>query len=172
MTLIEFCGLPGTGKSTLALAYATEVGAILLRIDTIEAAMFRHGLRPAQTGIAAYAVAHDVAAGHLPRGMTVVVDAVSPVEAARAGWRELATAASTRHVVIETRCPDDAEHRRRIEHRIIDIPDLPRPNWSQVQRTRAQYEPRTDERLALDTTGNIADCLRQVADYVRSAATG
>lgn len=168
MTLIEFCGLPGTGKSTLAARHAERVGAVLLRIDTIEAAMFRHGLVPAQTGIAAYGVAHDVAAGHLSRGMTVVVDAVSPVAAARDGWRALAAANGARHLVIETQCPDPVEHRRRVGHRVIDIPDLPRPSWADVQRTRAEYEPRSDERLTLDTTGEVAECLARIEDYVRS----
>ena len=37
--LVIFGGLPGTGKSTLALRLAGLVGAVYLRIDTIERAM-------------------------------------------------------------------------------------------------------------------------------------
>src|ERR1700722_16782873 len=89
-TLIEFGGLPGTGKSTLAQRLALRTGAVLLRVDEIEAAMRRNNLTPEQTGVAAYSVAHDLAASHLRRGLTVIADAVNAVEAARAGWRELA----------------------------------------------------------------------------------
>ena len=65
--LIEFGGLPGTGKSTLAGRLAEETGAVWLRIDEIEGAMRRNGLTADQTGVAAYSVAHDVAANHRRR---------------------------------------------------------------------------------------------------------
>jgi predicted kinase len=42
--LVEFSGLPGTGKSTLAGWLAREKGAVWLRIDEIENAMRRNGL--------------------------------------------------------------------------------------------------------------------------------
>jgi predicted kinase len=165
MTLIEFGGLPGTGKSTLALELATRMRAVLLRIDTIEGALWRNGLRPEQTGVAAYSVAHDLAAGHLVRGIPVVADAVNSVEPARAGWRELAKEVGVRHLVVETHCPDVREHRRRVETRSIDIPGFPRPSWEWVQSIAEDYEPRTDERLTLDTTQDIETCLRQLLSY-------
>src|SRR4051794_16382507 len=109
--LIEFGGLPGSGKSTLAGRLADDLGAVLLRLDDIEGAIRRNGLTP---GAAGYSVTHDVAAGHLRRGMTVIADAVNPVAAARAGWRDLAAELGVRHVVVETACADPAERRRRI----------------------------------------------------------
>ena len=48
--LIEFGGLPGSGKSTLARRLADRTGAVLLRVDEIEAAMRRNGLTPDETG--------------------------------------------------------------------------------------------------------------------------
>lgn len=166
MTLIEFGGLPGTGKSTLARHLANRMGALLVRIDAIEGAMWRNGLRPEQTGVAAYSVAHDLAAEHLSRGLPVVADAVNPVEAARAGWRDLASKLHARHAVIETSCSDVREHRRRVETRTIDIPDFPRPSWEWVSQQAKEYEPRTDERLVLDTTQDLDTCLRLVDRYV------
>jgi predicted kinase len=158
-TLIEFGGLPGSGKSTLAGRLAGRTGALWLRIDEIEDAMRRHGLTPAQTGIAAYSVAHDVAASHLRRGMTVIADAVNPVRAARDGWRGLAAEAGARHVVVETSCPDPAEHRRRLDARegFVDLIEV--------------YEPRTDERLQVDTTRAPAECDAQI-DRALAAAAG
>ena len=37
--LIIFSGLPGSGKSTIARALAQQLGAVYLRIDTIEQAI-------------------------------------------------------------------------------------------------------------------------------------
>jgi predicted kinase len=150
--LLEFGGLPGTGKSTLARLLAADTGAVWLRIDEIEGAMRRNGLTPEQTGVAAYSVAHDVAANHLRRGLTVIADAVNPVTEARNGWRDLAAAVGADHVVIETVCSDSIEHRRRVETRVSDLPGWVYPSWSQVQRMMTEYEPRTGNRLALDTT--------------------
>lgn len=42
--LYIFSGLPGTGKSTLAQYLAKTLGAVYLRIDTIEQAMKDEGI--------------------------------------------------------------------------------------------------------------------------------
>jgi predicted kinase len=165
-TLIEFGGLPGTGKSTLAGHLAGRTGAVWLRVDEIENAMRRNGLTPEQTGIAAYSVAHDVAAGHLRRGLTVIADAVNPVAEARDGWRGLAAAAGARHVVIETYCPDAAEHRRRVETRDADIPGWTYPGWAQVSGRVDEYEDRTDRRLRVDTTRPVDVCRAEIESFL------
>jgi predicted kinase len=168
--LIEFGGLPGTGKSTLAQHLALRTGAVLLRVDEIESAMRRNQLTAEQTGIAAYSVAHDLAASHLRRGLTVIADAVNPVEAPRAGWRNLARDCGARHMVIETHCPDTAEHRRRVEQRVAspttDLPGWSYPTWSEVQRRAEEYQPRCYDRLVVDTTTSVHACHEQVAHYV------
>jgi predicted kinase len=166
-TLIEFGGLPGTGKSTLAGHLAARTGAVWLRIDEIEGAMRRNGLTAEQTGVAAYSVAHDVAASHLRRGLTVIADAVNPVAEARAGWRDLAAAAGARHVVVETVCADDVEHRRRVDTRVGDLAGWVYPTWTEVQRSAAGYQPRADERLTLDTTRPVDVSVRDLVEYAK-----
>lgn len=191
--LIEFGGLPGTGKSTLAKHLAARTNAVLLRVDEIESAMRRNNLTPQQTGIAAYSVAHDLAASHLKRGMTVVADAVNPVEEARAGWRGLAAECGAVHHVVEVCCPDEAEHRRRVESRVTadrrwdrdpaptpprlnasepapdaaaDLPGWVYPTWAEVCAGAAEYQPRTDHRLTVDTTELLDHNHRLIASYV------
>ena len=151
-TLIEFGGLPGTGKPTLAGLLAEHSGAVWLRIDEIEGAMRRNGLTAAQTGVTAYSVAHDLAASHLRRGLTVVADAVNPVAAARQGRRELARSVRARHVVVETSCPE-ALRAERLARR------GPGPL---VPLAADDYEDRTDDRLAVDTTRPLAECRAEV----------
>ncbi|MGI4831377.1 MAG: hypothetical protein ACRYFU_24830 [Janthinobacterium lividum] len=59
-------------------------------------------------------------------------------------------------VEIEIVCSDAAEHRHRIETRLINVPGLLRPTWDSVQRH--EYEPWSGTRLVLDTAGrSIAD---------------
>lgn len=165
--LVEFGGLPGTGKSTLAGRLAKETDAVWLRIDEIENAMRRNGLTSDQTGVAAYSVAHDVAASHLRRNLTVIADAVNAVDEARAGWRGLAASVDCDHVVIETWCPDDAAHRSRVESRVNDLPGWVNPTWDQVQQARPRYEPRSGDRLTLDTTRSPETSYRELVTYLR-----
>lgn len=164
--LIEFGGLPASGKSTLAGWLAARIGAVLLRIDEIEAAMRRNGLTAEQTGIAAYSVAHDVAGNQLRRGLTVIADAMNPVREARDGWRELAQVTGVKHLVIETSCDDLAEHQRRVESRGNDIPGWQYPGWNAVLERRREYQPRTDHRLALDTTRPLEESERAVIEFL------
>jgi len=164
--LVEFGGLPGTGKSTLAGRLATETGAVWLRIDEIEGALRRNGLTPEQTGVAAYSVAHDVAANHLRRGLMVIADAVNPVAAARAGWRDLAAALHCGHRVVETVCPDRSEQQRRVRSRVSDLPGWVYPTWEQVQQAAMLYEPRTDDRLTIDTTRPAEASYRELATFL------
>ncbi len=164
--LVQVCGLPGTGKSTLAARVADARGGLLLRIDAIEAAMWRNGLERERTGIAAYSVAHAVALPHLQRGLVVVADAVSAVEAARAGWRSTAERAGAPLRVVEAVLPDAAEHRRRVTTRATDLEGFELPTWEQVQADAAHYEPRGDERLVVDTRRPVEDCVREVLDLL------
>lgn len=164
--LIQVCGLPGTGKSTVAARIADVRPVVLLRIDAIEAAMWRNGLTREQTGIAAYSVAHAVALPQLRRGLVVLADAVSPVDAARDGWRGTADAAGVPLRVIETVCPDPVEHRRRVTTRVNDLEGFALPTWEQVRGAAGEYEPRTDERLVLDTRSDLDDCVRAALDHL------
>jgi predicted kinase len=114
--LVVFGGLPGVGKTALARATAEQLGAAYLRVDAIEAALWRAGVaREEPTGLAAYVAAHAVAEGSLAAGAPVVVDAVNPVEDARKGWRDLAQRLGEPLRVIEVTCLDETEHRRRVE---------------------------------------------------------
>ncbi len=167
--LVEICGLPGAGKSTVASGVADRRSVVLLRIDAIEAALWRNGLDPADTGVAAYGVAHAIALPHLQRGHVVLADAVSGVEAARQGWRETAERAGVPLRVVEAVCPDPEEHRRRVEARLSDLPGFVVPTWASVQATAAAYEPRTDDRLVLDTRQDPASGVERVLAYLDGA---
>ena len=130
--LIVFAGRPGTGKTTLSRRLAANLGAALVRIDAIEAAILRSGELSPPLGPVSYAVAHEIVAGCLAVGTSVVVDAVNPVAEARAGWRTRAATAATRLLVFEVVLSDPDEHRHRVEQRRSDLDGLTVPTWAQV----------------------------------------
>ena len=166
--LVQVCGLPGAGKSTLSAAIAEQLPALSLRVDAIEAAMWKYGIAPDRSGIAAYSVMHAIAVPNLRHGQVVIADAVSGVEAARAGW--VATAAAGVALrVIEVVCPDVDEHRRRVEQRVNDLPGFTLPTWDDVQRTAGEYEPRTDDRLVIDSTRPLGETVREALWFLGAA---
>ena len=152
--LIVLAGLPGSGKSTLAEGLSRHFSLPLFSVDPIEAAMWRGGLPRDQTGIAAYVVAQTLAGEHLRLGQSVVIDAVNPVEASRAAWRNLTAKYRTDLAIIECVCADEATHRRRIEARTRGIEGMSEVTWAGVEKRRTEYEAWTDARLTLDTSAH------------------
>ena len=153
--LIVFGGLPGTGKTTLARLVAQEYRAVYLRIDTIEQALRSSGALAGAVGGAGYIVAYALAEANLRLGQTVVADSVNPLTLTRDAWRKAASNAQLRIVEIEMVCSDPAEHRRRIETRVVDVTSLVLPTWEAVQQR--EYEPWDRPRLVLDTAGRTID---------------
>src|SRR5258707_12353368 len=128
-TLIVFSGLPASGKSSIARALAQELGAIWLRIDSIEQAIRESGAVPGSLDDAGYRAAYAVADDNLRLGRTVIGDSVNPWMLTRNAWRDAGLRAGVRVVEIETICSDLQEHRRRIEKRRSEVPGLLLPSW-------------------------------------------
>ena len=134
--LIVIGGLPGVGKTTVARAVAGAVGAAHLRIDAFEVALVQQGLVGTQddVGVHGYDLALAAADSCLAAGTDVIADAVFPVAASRRPFRELAARHGTPVQWLRLICTDPAEHRRRVEERVADLPGHVLPDWTDVRR--------------------------------------
>lgn len=133
-----------------------QLGAVFLRIDVIEQAIRNAGVLAGDVGTAGYEVALGLASANLALGRAVVADCVNPVAASRAAWRAVAEKAAVRLVDVEVVCSDIAEHQRRVETRVSDIPGLVVPDWESVRRH--EYEAWGTERLVMDTAMMAPEC--------------
>jgi predicted kinase len=147
--LISFGGLPGTGKTTVARALAQRLGAVHVRLDTIEQAMRSCDVLKADVGPAGYAVAYGVAEDNLRIGRIVVADTVNPVQATRDAWLDVARRAGVRAVEVEVICSDAVEHRRRVKTRMADIEGHQLPTWQAV--VERHYESWDRPHVVVDT---------------------
>lgn len=149
--LIALGGLPGVGKTTIARELARQLGAVHIRIDSIELAIRESGVTVVSLDDAGYRVGYAVAEDNLLLGRTVIADSVNPLPVTRDAWRAVAARAGVTAAEVEVTCSDRQEHRRRVEQRLDKIPALSGPTWEEV--LSRDYRPWDREHIAIDSAG-------------------
>ncbi|SDG84183.1 Predicted kinase [Pseudomonas flavescens] len=166
--LIVFSGLPGTGKTTLAKALATHLGAVYLRIDSIEQALRNSGALRQDVDASGYQVANAIALDNLKAGLKVVADCVNPVSESREAWADTAAHAGCRLLNVQIICSDAIQHRQRVESRVSDVPGLVAPHWQSV--VAHEYEPWGQAPLTIDTALTTPEAAQALlAEYVATS---
>ena len=135
--------------------FARQIGAVHLRIDSIEQSIRESGVVVRSLDDAGYRVAYALAEDNLNLGRTVIADSVNPWPITRDAWRAVAERARVGALEIEVTCSNVQEHRSRVETRTTDVPGLNLPTWQDV--VDRDYRPWNRGRLVLDTTGHSVE---------------
>lgn len=163
-TLVVLAGLPGVGKTSIAMELGRTIGAFCVRVDTIEIALHESGQSAETIGAGGYQVGYAVARDNLRLGLTVIADSVNPLPQTRDAWREVARQTGSALLEVEVVCSDRLEHRCRVERRLNGIPALSGPTWADVEAR--DYRPWERDRVVLDTA---ALTVAQAAEAARLA---
>jgi predicted kinase len=155
--LVIFCGLPATGKTTLARVVARRLRATYFRVDTVEQVV-RDAVDLSSVDDIGYRLGYAFAEDNLRLGQTVVADCVNPLQLTRDAWRAVAARVGVPAVELEITCSDRQEHRRRVETRRTDIAGLELPSWQDI--LAGDYQAWTRDRVVVDTGGRtVEDCV-------------
>jgi predicted kinase len=156
--LIILAGLPGSGKSSIARGVAQELGAVWLRVDSIEQAIRESGVVPRSIDDAGYRAAYAVALDNLRLGGDVISDSVNPWMLTRNAWREVGLRVGAKVLEVEIVCTDSTQHRHRIETRTSEVPGLILPDWQMVMGR--DYQPWDRDHVTIDTANrSVAACV-------------
>ena len=155
--LYIFGGLPATGKSELSKYLASSIGAVYIRIDSIEQELRNTGFKNLYDE--GYKIAFSVALDNLRNGLPVVADSTNPVMESRQAWISIAKQAEAPYKEIEIICSNTSEHQSRVENRKTDIPKLLLPNWESVISREYQLWRSAD--IVLDTAGKTPEQSKQ-----------
>jgi predicted kinase len=148
-TLVVMAGLPASGKSSIARELARQMGAVWLRVDSMDQASWASGTAPSDLRDWTYRAAQAVALDNLRLRHDVVGDCVNDSREARAGWAQTGRRSAAKVLWLEVICGDPVEHRRRVESRTSDIPGLALPDWHAVMKR--DYDSWEWDRLTVDT---------------------
>ena len=154
MKMIVFSGLPGTGKSMMAEALATDLRIPVFSKDWLEASLLRSELAPTiaekPLGSAGYDLLTTLAERQLMFSQSVILDSVASTETIRNTWHQLAKKFHADWRVIECFCSDETLHCSRLGTRDRKIPGWHELTWADVQNIKRHYAAWDEKRLTLD----------------------
>jgi predicted kinase len=160
--LVLIAGLPGTGKTTVARAFAEESGAIHLNSDALRRQLGLMGHYTPEAKQKVYDALLDNARDALLKGQTVVVDSTFYNDKVRSVFRQLAHDCQVPLRWVELRAKETTLQQRLQQTR----PDS-EADYQVYLDIRRQFEPLPDERLVIDTDEETAQTAAQkISQYL------
>jgi len=164
--LVAMCGLSGTGKSYVAAALASRLGAVLISSDVVRKGLLGVDVRAPVTaayGAGVYGPAErarvyeamrERAARYIAEGYSVVLDATHERRADRDAARELARSNGVPALLVRTSA-GEAQVRRRLATR-DEARAVSGARWDTYLEQRARFEPPAPEESAFDVSPRLA----------------
>ncbi len=164
--LVLLSGLPGTGKTRLAIEISRKRHYPILSKDRFQSQLRAQGLT-GKEGAEGYELLFDAAEQQLSLGIGVILDAVFP----RTGFRRRAETLARLHGApfrpVFCYCSDEEALKERLHNRERYVPDWTPVGWVELERIRAYFEAWPEgSALRLDTQLDFEQNLSRALDYI------
>ena len=162
-----FSGLQGCGKTTLARRLASSIGAPLFAKDRFQSLLRREKL-PSRSTAHGYQLILDMADEQLGLGLSVILDAVFPMQGFRVLASDIAERHSARFKPIYCYCSDEKIWKIRIkERRNTYIPHWSPVDWYEVERFRGIFDSwQPESTLFIDTVLDFDTNLDRILAWI------
>lgn len=160
--LLVITGLPATGKTTLARAYAERFGAVHLNSDQTRAELGLRGQYSPEAKQKVYEELHARVRRALSAGQEVVVDGVLPREALREPFRRAAAENGVECRWVHLQIRDDTARQRLSRSR----PDS-EATAEVYKKLRSEWEDIAEPHLSLQTdNAPLEELLKAIDNYL------
>jgi hypothetical protein len=148
--LILVCGLPGTGKTTVAEAIAAKTKAYVLSTDVIRKEIIDKPEYSEKEKELVYNLIFGMAQQMLGSSKSVLVDGTFYRKDLRDNVREIADAMKSEFIVVEVVC-DESVIRKRLDRRCKTCCTSD-ADFSVYQKLKKSFEPIKEKHFTIDTS--------------------
>ncbi|MFH1237222.1 MAG: AAA family ATPase [Candidatus Aenigmatarchaeota archaeon] len=149
--LILVCGLPGTGKTSVAEAIAKKTNARILSTDILRKELLSNPAYTEDEKTLVYSMLFNMAGMLLKDGRNVVLDGTFYKKELRDNVRELATKTRSGLFVVEVVC-DESVVRQRLEKRCKTC-CASDADFAVYKKLRKSFEQIKEKHFTIDTSG-------------------
>jgi predicted kinase len=171
--LVMLCGLPGTGKSTLARILVDQLPAVSVESDLVRQTLFTPPTYTAVESQRVHKVCHILMGWYLRHYYHVVYDATNLYEHHRRLAYRLAARSGARLTVAEITASDEVVRQRLAPRGCRDVPshlpdDYSDADWQVYDRMRRRAEPIQHEHITVDTSdGDVERAVSYLLEAIK-----
>jgi predicted kinase len=165
--LILICGLPATGKSTVARRLAKAMGAEVLRTDIVRRELIKNPAYTEEEKNLIYKANFLIADYLIKNDIIVIIDGTFYRDKHRRQAREIAKRRGKRFFLVETKCPEDIVLKR-LEKRRRNLRSPSDADKEVYFKIKNLFEEIKEDHIVIDTGWNIKDSIKDVIKKIKA----